>query len=341
MAKIKKVLIDALYINNSGGKVLLDYLINTIIEKDLSNKFYFLLDPRGKYDYLDKINYEIGKPSMLFRFQFYSKKKENFNKVFCFANLPPLVRLNNTEVYTYFHNTLIVDPPKKYSLKKKIYLLIQKSILIFFKNNTTFWIMQSNNVANLFRQSIKLDVKRIKIIPFFKLETLIQSSISKQKNTFIYASSGAEHKNHKNLLKAWGELNVQDYNPKLVLTIPDINVTLQDQINTLNNRGADIVNLGYLPFDTLKSIYLKTEFLIYPSLSESFGLPLIEAINFGCKILASDLPYVKAVVKPSLVFNPTDVNSITQVVKKCLISDVEISECLVENEIENLIMLLK
>jgi len=68
---------------------------------------------------------------------------------------------------------------------------------------------------------------------------------------------------------------------------------------------------------------------------------LIEAVNFGCKIIASDLPYVKAVVKPSLMFNPTDVNSIAQIVKKCLTTEVAISECLVKNEIDKLINYLK
>ena len=37
---------------------------------------------------------------------------------------------------------------------------------------------------------------------------------------------------------------------------------------------------------------------------ESFGLPLIEAAQFGIPVLASDLPYVHQVITPSIVFDP-------------------------------------
>ena len=39
---------------------------------------------------------------------------------------------------------------------------------------------------------------------------------------------------------------------------------------------------------------------------ESFGLPIVEAIELGCKIIVSDLPFANSICKPSLVFNPND-----------------------------------
>lgn len=41
MLNNKSTLIDSIYINNSGGKILLDYLVNTIIEKDYQKGFTF------------------------------------------------------------------------------------------------------------------------------------------------------------------------------------------------------------------------------------------------------------------------------------------------------------
>ena len=37
-------------------------------------------------------------------------------------------------------------------------------------------------------------------------------------------------------------------------------------------------------------LYQNAEFLVYPSLYEGFGLPLLEAMSQGCPILASDIP---------------------------------------------------
>ena len=42
------ILIDALYINNSGGKILLDYLVNRLMPYD---NVFFLFDDRSVESY--------------------------------------------------------------------------------------------------------------------------------------------------------------------------------------------------------------------------------------------------------------------------------------------------
>jgi glycosyltransferase involved in cell wall biosynthesis len=54
---------------------------------------------------------------------------------------------------------------------------------------------------------------------------------------------------------------------------------------------------------------------LYPSLTESFGLPLLEAAKAGCKIIASDMPYVYEIVDPIEVFNPKDSISISKAIQ--------------------------
>ena len=54
------ILIDAIYINTSGGKVLLEYFIETLIKNQIEKKYYFLIDSRigiSLVDKLDKSNY--------------------------------------------------------------------------------------------------------------------------------------------------------------------------------------------------------------------------------------------------------------------------------------------
>ena len=58
----------------------------------------------------------------------------------------------------------------------------------------------------------------------------------------------------------------------------------------------------------------KSEYLIFPSLKESFGLPLIEGAQTKCFILASNLDYVHEIVEVSDTFNPLDENDISRVV---------------------------
>ena len=58
------------------------------------------------------------------------------------------------------------------------------------------------------------------------------------------------------------------------------------------------------------SIYKLVDYLLFPSISESFGLPLLEAKLNKTKIIASDLDYVFDICKPDFVFNPFEAKDI-------------------------------
>ena len=81
--------------------------------------------------------------------------------------------------------------------------------------------------------------------------------------------------------------------------------------STINNN-LTIINHGILNKNKLNEIYNKSKYLIFPSLNESFGLPLIEAVLNNCYIICSDKEYVYQVVRPSLTFNPNSIESISK-----------------------------
>src|SRR5690606_25097053 len=76
------------------------------------------------------------------------------------------------------------------------------------------------------------------------------------------------------------------------------------------SEGYPIENLGFIHREDLYQHYQASEYLIFPSLAESYGLGIIEAIENGCKVIGADLPYMHEICQPSLVFNPEDMESI-------------------------------
>ncbi len=72
------ILIDAIYINNGGGKILLDYLIEELEKKDI--EVHYLLDRRIKKGYNVKRSNRITylDSGILKRIFFYQKFKSNF-----------------------------------------------------------------------------------------------------------------------------------------------------------------------------------------------------------------------------------------------------------------------
>jgi len=124
------------------------------------------------------------------------------------------------------------------------------------------------------------------------------------------------HKNLKNLILAFVDIS-QKINFEIKLNLTSLK---KDFINIdfERHKNLKIFWHGEIEKNKLETIYKRCEFLIYPSLKESFGLPLIEAIQHNCKILASDLPYVYEIIEPSLVFNPNCYKDISKTINFAL-----------------------
>jgi glycosyltransferase involved in cell wall biosynthesis len=74
--------------------------------------------------------------------------------------------------------------------------------------------------------------------------------------------------------------------------------------------------LGRLQSREIYRLYGSSSALIYPSYSESLGLPLIEAAQRGMPILAPELDYVRDVVCPVQTFDPRSPVSIARAVTR-------------------------
>ena len=145
------ILIDSLYVNNGGAKILLDYLVKEI-EKTTLDVFY-LFDERNidSYHEISESRKIYLKASLIERYFFFKKNKYNFTKVLCFGNLPPNIRLK-AEVYTYFHQSMYLNIPKEFSIKEQIKFKLKILILKFIAKNTDFWLVQSKLIKEKLSQ---------------------------------------------------------------------------------------------------------------------------------------------------------------------------------------------
>lgn len=334
------ILLDAVYINDSGGLVLLNYLIGIVQERKL-NVFY-LLDSRTQ-DYFNDIDQErvkFIKNSHAERLNFYSKCKDKFQSVLCFGNVPPPLRLN-AKVFVYFHQKLFLEIPNEFSLKGKLVYKIKQLYLNFYKNNCDKWLVQSKLMQEQFAEKyLNKSLSNIYILPFYPPLNLDVVKPLRTQDSFIYVSNSGPHKNHENLIHAFCEAYDITKSGSLTLTVPKHNVVLNNLISEKVELGYPILNVGFIDREQLGQLYLSSEYLIFPSLSESFGLGLVEGIDGGCKILVSDLPYAYEVCKPSLTFNPYTKESIKIAIIRAMNEKLTDSEKTISNDIDRLILLL-
>ena len=333
------ILIDALYINDGGGKILLDYLI-TELEKS-GKEVLYLLDKRVEKSVpqltFTKNSVVFSEASLLKRYHFYNTNKNRFHSALCFGNLPPNIKLG-AKVYTYFHQPLFLNVPENIGFISRLKYSLKVAILKIFKKNTDYWLVQSIEIQNKLSEKYNIKLEDIKVLPFYP--ELQKSASVIIKNSYLYISNATPHKNHERLINAFCNFFNVHKTGELILTVAE---HYKEVINLINEKKAQnypIKNIGFIKREKLAKIYSEAEFLIFPSLAESFGLGLVEAIDAGCKVIGADLPYTFAVCEPSLVFDPHSEGSIVDAFTKSLKSDIKISTKKLQNEIETLLKLL-
>lgn len=96
------------------------------------------------------------------------------------------------------------------------------------------------------------------------------------------------HKNFPNLLRAWAGLQ-RDQRPLLVITGSHGEDPLRPLVEELDLQ-EDVLLTSWVSAPALEALYQHAALYVCPSLFEGFGLPLLEAMQRGCPVLASDIP---------------------------------------------------
>lgn len=341
------ILIDAVYINRSGGKILLEYLIKTIFDLNIVKNFFFLFDDRLESELLEKIplqQFELIKGSEYNRFIFYKNRKLIFSSVLCFGNVPPPFNVSIKNVFIYFHNALILENfGTNYGILTRFIFFSKKSYIRLKSKRRYVWLVQTNHMAELLESKLRVHNDSIKIIPIYDVEKFIglNKSLEENNQNFLYVADGTKQKNHLLLLDAWKSLN-KDHKlgVTLNLTIPPDFFELCQEIEQLRNNGILVNNHGFCDYNKIKHLYANNNYFIMPSLTESFGLPLLEAATAGCEIIAANLEYVHDVLIPLSVFDPKKEEELTNCILNLKKPKEHTTKIKAMNEIDKLLKLL-
>ncbi len=159
----------------------------------------------------------------------------------------------------------------------------------------------------------------------------VETELQLPKPYFYYPAATWPHKNHLALLKAF-QLFLRDH-PEFSLVFSGIKKQKNDQIEqhiVSLHLEKKVVMTGYLPQQQLPALYQQAYAMVYPSLFEGFGIPLLEAMACGCPVIASLATSVPEVAQEAaLYFNPADVNDIAAKMGQ-LVSNPSLRKSLVE-----------
>jgi glycosyltransferase involved in cell wall biosynthesis len=119
-----------------------------------------------------------------------------------------------------------------------------------------------------------------------------------QRPFLYYPAATWPHKNHKNLLAAMKILKEQyRFDGELVLTgiAMQSHGEILEEIESLDLTGT-VRLLGYLSAEELPFLYNAARLMVFPSLFEGFGIPLVEAMACGCPVVCADATALPEVI---------------------------------------------
>lgn len=83
--------------------------------------------------------------------------------------------------------------------------------------------------------------------------------------------------------------------------------------------GIDIVYHEAASDDELDKLYSESHVFVYPSLWEGFGIPIVEAMSWGCAVVCSDIPVFHEVGGDAVdYFDPQDLDSFCIAMKQAI-----------------------
>ncbi len=156
--------------------------------------------------------------------------------------------------------------------------------------------------------------KPIKYDDKYLREVLKKYGITKK--FFLYTASFDQRKNHQGLIEAFSMLPLEVKNDYQMLIVGNgwngIYEHFKSVAKDFGLKEGDLIFAGYIPDDELLAIYNSAFLFVFPSLSEGFGLPALEAMSCGIPTIGSNTTSIPEVIsKKTALFDPYNVKSIS------------------------------
>lgn len=328
-----KIMIDArMYgLENAGiGRYVVN-LVGELSKIDKNNKYVILL--RRKY--FDSLSFPSNWTKILGDWKHYTISEQ--------LNLPGVISKHKPDLVHFLHFNVPIFYQGKYivtihdllmqnhrgvrATTLPLYLYYPKQIgskIVFKKavSGAQKIIVPSNAVRDEVCSYFKLDCNKVEVI-YEGVDDSISDKNSQHKVQspyFLYVGSAYPHKNLERAIKVAVSL-------KVTLAIACARSVFLERLEKMiqkNEAGGFVKILGFVPDNELGSLYKSSVGFVFPSLSEGFGLPGLEAMKAGTVVLASNIAVFKEVYKDKAIyFDPYIVESIKKAMESVINMDKE------------------
>jgi len=297
--------------NESNAIILSPFYINEYLKKSkLKEKIMGIKFPKIKFSgfFLNILNQKLSE--ILFKKIEPNIIHTTYYDNFTLNKKKPLVVTVHDLIHEIYHYEFGKD--NNYRPKKEI--LDQASHVVCVSNNT------KNDLLKYYK--IKED--KISVIHHGSIETdkvNINGSLKKiqiDQPFFLYVGSRKRYKNFFTLINAFLK-NEKIYNNYKIVCFGGGKI-LNSEKKVLGEKKFNlekIINFPNHDDELLYSLYKNAVALIYPSLYEGFGMPILESMSIGCPVISSNISSLPEVYGDgALSFDPSSSEELSSCIFK-------------------------
>jgi glycosyltransferase involved in cell wall biosynthesis len=309
-------------LENAGiGRYIIN-LINQIEKIDQKNEYYLLL--RKKY-FLDLIFRNPKFHKILADYSHYSLKEQIFLPIQLFKLKPDLVHFPHFNIPLLYFGKFVVTIHDLIKHTSKGMATTTRSPWLYWLKYFGYKVIFGYAVRRSLSILVPSQFIKKNLIDGYRLEGdkifVTYEGVSKSPNNskievinkyriikpyLLYVGNLYPHKNIDRLIEA---VRIVDQNSSIELVIVCSRNVFWERL-----KGKDHVkSLGFVPDEELKILYSQAKAFVFPTLSEGFGLPGLEAMETGCPVICSDIPMLREIYGDAAIyFNPLDINDIAK-----------------------------
>lgn len=272
--------------------------------------------------------------------------KDKLDVLFVPAHTLPLIYKPGLKTVVTVHDLGSEYLPAMHQLKQRLYLgFMQKHQL---KSVSKIIAVSKATKQDLIKK-LGIDAKKIsvvyegydqKIFKPIKDDTLVNSLNQyglKPGNYLLFVGTVQPRKNLERLIKAFKQFLANDHSSEQ-LVIAGSKGWMSEEIYKLPKKlGIEdrVKFLGYISDMDLPFLYSGATALVFPSLFEGFGLPILEAQACGTPIITSNLSSMPEIAaKGAILVNPYSVDDIVEGMTRIMNYELRIK--LIKNGFENI-----
>jgi glycosyltransferase involved in cell wall biosynthesis len=163
-------------------------------------------------------------------------------------------------------------------------------------------IVLSRFVQERAEAQIRLDPDLVRVVPLGVDHSVFRPGGEDREPFLLYPARLWPHKNHRLLFEAFARVRQER---------PDLELLLTGGGHDSRALPAGVRSLGLVSQDELARLYRTAEVMVFPSLYEGFGAPILEAMASGCAVAASNAAAIPEVAgEAAVLFDPSSPSAI-------------------------------